>query len=315
MIKRVAVILLNWNTPQHTSNCIVSLQKYCDTNLFDIIIADNGSTDNSLSILQAQFPGLTFIDNKENLGFAEGNNRALIYSLEKNYTYSLVLNTDTLVNEDIVSKLSTHLDAQVNAAAAQPAIYWMHNKTKIWNGEGCFNPILGTTNSKTNIPKQQDTSTFQSVKWLSGCCMMIKNEVLKTVGLFNKKFFLYYEDVELSFRFRDAGFELHYLPACKMYHEAGVSGKTSLQQKEGFLSPIIHYYTSRNHIWILRKYANPIFFPIYFFYNLFYYTSVLIYLKIRGRNKKAECLIKGLKDGIFTPKNVIWPNAKSENHS
>lgn len=311
MIKRVAVILLNWNTPQHTSNCIASLQKYCDESLFNIIIADNGSTDNSLSILQTQFPDLTFIDNKQNLGFAEGNNRALIYSLEKKYTYSLVLNTDTIVDEDIVLKLSKHLDAQTNVAAVQPAIYWMHDQTKIWNGEGCFNSILGTTNSKTKVPGQQDVNTFKTVKWLSGCCIMIKNEALKTVGLFNQKFFLYYEDVELSFRFRDAGFELHYLPACKMYHEAGVSGKTSSQQKEGFLSPIIHYYTSRNHIWILRKYANPIYFPIYFFYNLFYYATLLCYLKIRGRNTKVKQLLSGLKDGLFVPKRLIWPDIKS----
>ena len=82
MPKPVALILLNWNTPVHTANCISSLKQYCDARLFDIIVADNGSTDDSLALLKTQFPELIYIDNNENLGFAEGNNRGLSYSIE-----------------------------------------------------------------------------------------------------------------------------------------------------------------------------------------------------------------------------------------
>src|ERR1700743_3640000 len=106
MPKPVVLILLNWNTPKHTANCISSLKQYCDERHFDIIVADNGSTDDSLSLLRSQFPDLIYIENNENLGFAEGNNRGLVYSIENGYTYSLVINTDTLVDEDIVSRLS-----------------------------------------------------------------------------------------------------------------------------------------------------------------------------------------------------------------
>ncbi|MGI4805957.1 MAG: glycosyltransferase, partial [Janthinobacterium lividum] len=144
MHKPVALILLNWNTPVHTTNCIASLQKFCDESLFDIIVADNGSTDKSLSLIQSKYPNLIYIDNKENLGFAEGNNRALIYSINQGYTYSLIINTDTEVDEDIVSKLSSHLDQHTEVAAVQPAIFWMHKRSMIWNGEGSFNKALGT---------------------------------------------------------------------------------------------------------------------------------------------------------------------------
>jgi hypothetical protein len=91
-----------------------------------------------------------------------------------------------------------------------------------------------------------------------------------------------------------------------MYHEAGVSAKVSAG-KEGSLNPIIHYYVSRNHLWFLRRYGNTLFYPINFFYNGGYYAALLIYLKLRGRNEKAKLLIKGLKDGFFTPKSLIWP--------
>lgn len=307
MPKPAALILLNWNTPEHTANCISSLMQYCDEALFDIIVADNGSTDDSLSLLKDRFPAVIYIENKENLGFAEGNNRGLLYSIEKGYVYSLVMNTDTVVDEDLVSGLIAHMDSHPEAAAVQPAIYWLYDKTKIWNGEGSFNRLLGKTISDTTTPDETALSSYKIAEWVTGCCMLVRNSALAKSGLFNKRFFLYYEDVELSFRLRDAGFEVHYHPSCKMYHEAGVSAKISAPKKEGMLSPVIHYYICRNHIWFLRRYGNPFYYPVNIVYNGFYYLALLGYFILRGRNEKARFLIKGLKEGIFTSKNLIWP--------
>ncbi|HEY8928011.1 MAG TPA: glycosyltransferase family 2 protein [Mucilaginibacter sp.] len=307
MPKPVAVILLNWNTPLHTANCVTSVMQYCNTELFDIIVVDNGSADNSLEQLKAQFPDLIYIDNKKNLGFAEGNNRGLQYSIANGYSYSLVMNNDTEVDEDLVSGLLNHLAMHPEAAAVQPAIYWMHNKAHIWNGEGRFNRIFGKTISDLTVPDENAKKNHTAAQWVTGCCMLLRNSALQQCGLFNKQFFLYFEDVELSFRLRENGFEVHYLPSSKMYHEAGVSAKVEAPKKEGTLSPVIHYYTSRNHIWFLRRYGSPIFYPVYFIYNGFYYMAVLAYLLLRRRNQKAGFLIKGLKEGIFTPKSLIWP--------
>ncbi|MGZ3756540.1 MAG: glycosyltransferase family 2 protein [Mucilaginibacter sp.] len=307
MSKLVSIILLNWNTPVHTANCINSLKQYCDERLFNIIVADNGSTDGSLALLKKQFPDLIYIDNKENLGFAEGNNRGLNYSIEKGYTYSLLINTDTVVDEDIVTKLSAHLNQHPEAAAVQPAIYWMHDRTKIWNGKGGFNRILGLIYSDRTLPAKTDPDNFEIAQWVTGCCVLAKNSALIKCGLFNRQFFLYYEDVELSFRIRKTGYKLHYLPSCKMYHEAGVSGKAGVKNKEGFLSPVIHYYVCRNRLWVLRGYGLVFFSPLYLIGSMLYYTSLLIYFKLRGRNEKAGYLIKGLKDGFFTSKSLIWP--------
>lgn len=304
MSKPVALILLNWNTPVYTANCIASLKQYCDEQLFDIIVADNGSTDNSLEILKEQYPDLIYIDNKENLGFAEGNNRVMRFAIEQGYTYSLLINTDTLVDEDIVAKLSRHLDTYPNAAAVQPAIYWMHDRLKLWNGRGSFNKLTGNTPSSTTLPKASLPGTFEQADWLTGCCVLFRNAALKQSGLLNKIFFLYYEDVDLSLRLRECGHELHYLPGCKMYHEAGASA--TVKKQEGNLSPVIHYYVSRNHIWILRRYGSPLFYPVNLLYNGVYYLGVLAYFILRGRKQKAGYLIKGLKEGFFTSKNLIW---------
>jgi GT2 family glycosyltransferase len=306
MGKPVAVILLNWNTPEYTSACISSLLKHADTSVFDIIVADNGSSDNSLAILKQQFPNLIYIDNQQNLGFAEGNNRAIVHSLNNAYTYSLLINTDTLIDEDIIGKLSSHLHQHPEAAAVQPAIYWMHERTKIWNGKGRFNRLTGRTWSYTHTPVAEELQNHSQAEWLTGCCVLLRNTALQKSGLLNKLFFLYYEDVDLSYRLRQCGFELHYLPSCKMYHEAGVSAKVKAPKKEGHLSPVIHYYVSRNHLWFIRQYGPAALYPVHLLYNGLYYGALLIYFVVRGRLQKARMLIKGLKEGLFTPKKVIW---------
>lgn len=303
MSKPVAILLLNWNTPVHTANCIRSLLTYSNTQLFDIIVADNGSTDDSLAKLQTEFPDLIFLDNKENLGFAEGNNRAIHYSIDKGYTYSLIMNNDTEVDEDLVNGLLEHLKQHPEAGAVQPAIYWLHQKTVIWNGDGRYNSLTGNVWSN----KKDEPAAFKTADWLTGCCMMVRNEVLQSTGLFNQQFFLYYEDVELSFRIRAAGHELHYLPGLKLYHEAGASAQLPSRDKEGTLSPVMHYYVNRNHIWFLRRFGKMPFYPIMFFYHLPRFLGSMAYFLLRGRRKKAQHLFNGIKDGFFMPERVIWP--------
>lgn len=305
MSKPVAIILLNWNTPHHSFNCITSILKYCDERNFDIIVADNGSTDDSLNFLKANFPNIHFINNQENLGFAAGNNKALEHSIKSGYTYSLLLNTDTEVEEDLIEPLLQYLDNNTYVGAVQPAIYWMHKREKLWNGPSYFNPYLGITYSK-NKSKSKRKTIRKKPDWLTGCAMMIRNDVLSKSGLFTEKFFLYYEDVDLSFRIRKAGYELHYLSNSKVYHEAGVSGKQLAKNKEGTLSPIIHYYLSRNKLWILRKYGSGILFPFIVFFHSFYYGGLFIYFIIRRRWKKAGLLLKGIKEGLFTSQKSIW---------
>lgn len=310
MSKTVAILLLNWNTPEHTSNCIKSLLAHCNTSLFDIVVVDNGSTDGSLKKLRTQFPELIFLDNKENLGFAEGNNRAIQYSIDQAYQYSLILNNDTETEEDLVTALVNHLDKYQQAAAVQPAIYWLHDKTVIWNGEGRYQDFPGRIHSDKSLRSAK--AVYKKAAWLTGCCMLVRNSVLKKTGAFNKQFFLYYEDVELSFRIRAAGYELHYLSSCKLYHEAGASGQLASREKEGTLSPVIHYYVSRNQIWFLRRFGRPIFYPFMFLYHAPYFFALLSYFILRGRKKKAGYLFNGLKDGFFTPETVIWPELKKE---
>ncbi|MCJ8209794.1 glycosyltransferase family 2 protein [Mucilaginibacter sp. RS28] len=307
MPKAVAVILVNYNTPDYTINCVNSLKQYCNTSLFDVIVLDNGSADDSLNILRTALPSDRIIANGQNLGFAEGNNVGLRISIDEGYTYSLVINTDTLTNEDVVSGLYSYLQENITVAAVQPAIYWMHDRANIWNGPCYFNKFTGKVYSKTQVE-----TAIKTVDWATGCCVMYRNSALAKSGLFNKRFFLYYEDTELSLRLGENGFGIYYLPQYKIYHEAGVSGKTKTKQKEGYLWPVIHYYTTRNRIWILRLYGSAVFTPIYLLYHGGYILGLLGYLTMRGRFAKVRQVIKGIKEGLFTSKAIIMAGANDK---
>lgn len=303
MAKPILLILLNWNTKKHAEQCILSLKAHADEKLFDIILADNGSTDDSLFYLRNKFPELIFLDNKENLGFAEGNNRAITLGMEMGYSYSLLLNTDTLIIDDLVSQLYYYLREREQVAAVQPAIYYLHKPNKIWNGVMNFNLFFGVSYSAASLP-----GIPKNVDWITGCCCLIRNDVLKKTGTFNKQFFLYYEDVELSYRIKEYGYELHFLPGTKLLHEAGVSGQLANKTKEGTLHPIIHYYLIRNRIWFLRKNGNKLFLPVNTLVLFVYCNAVLAYFIIRSKKQKTAYFIKGIKDGIFTPSKTIWSN-------
>lgn len=301
MSKPIALILLNWNTKKHTEQCINSLLKYADNLLFDIIVADNGSSDNSLEYLKAKFPEVVYLDNKENLGFAGGNNRALNLSRRTGYKFSMLLNTDTLIENDVISQLYNFLVINNEAAAVQPAIYYTHQKNKLWNGELKFNSFFGFTYSKKKLPIFP-----KEVDWITGCCFLIRNEVLIETGDFNSKYFLYYEDVELSFRMREKGYHLYLLPTEKIFHEAGVSAQLEAKEKEGTLNPIIHYYLVRNRIWFIRKYGNKAFLIFNVLFIGSYLMCVLAYFILKSKKKKRAFLIQGIKDGCFTNTKFIY---------
>nr|MBC7613676.1 glycosyltransferase family 2 protein [Pseudopedobacter sp.] len=295
MPKPIAIILLNWNTKFHSEACIRSIYKHADHAIFDIIFADNGSTDGSIANIKSNFPDVIILENKFNLGFAEGNNRAIDLSLQMGYQYSMLMNTDTLIETDLITQLFHFLQHHEQIAAVQPAIYYTHQKDKLWNGELKFNVFWGYTYSAKVLPKKP-----KEVDWITGCCFLVKNKVLQNGGKFNDKYFLYYEDVELSFRWRLQGYKLYILPNAVIYHEAGVSSQLKKKKKEGTLSPIIHYYLNRNRIWFLRSFGNK-FCYIFNFLNLIaYWCALLFYFLFKLKFQKAKYLLKGIFEGFFT---------------
>jgi len=298
MHKKVAVILVNWNSFEYTNNCINSLKEIIFTD-YDIILIDNGSQDGSDQKLKESHPSIILIRSDKNVGFTGGNNLGLRYSIQQQYTYSILLNNDTLVEKDFLSVLVNYMDQHTETGAIQPKIFFNHDRDIVWNGGSYYNKFLGLTYSKSYLRKQgKSINNIKEVDWITGCAFFVRNSVLKQTGLFASNLFIYYEDSDLSLRIKKNGYQLIYHPASVIYHIAGMANKSKLKGKEGYLNPIVHYLNERNKIWFLKRYTPVYYFPSVFIFNFLYSVAVMIYFVGRLRFRKLKAVMKAVKDGL-----------------
>ena len=295
---KIAIIIINWNTYQLTFNCLKSL-KACTYNNKTIFLVDNGSKDGSGDKIAFEFPDINFIKNEINEGFTGANNKALKVILKQNFDYVLLLNNDTEVKPNFLSLLEARMDSDQNLAATQPLILDFPNKNTIWNGGGSFNSFFGLSKTRYNgliYKPQLKIETF--TEWISGCCVLVKIEVIKKVGLLDNRFFAYFEDVDWSIRMTKLGYKLGVVPKSIIYHQSSGSTKMNNTSNEGNLSPYAHYLNVRNHIYLIKK--HTFFFNSFgcWIYQILKITSYSIYFILRGRFGKFKMVWRGVSDAI-----------------
>ena len=144
MSKKLAIILVNWNSYALTDDTLQSLYK-TSYKEYDIICVDNASTDESLNQLRANHNNIIILTCDQNTGFTGGNNKGMQYAIQHGYTYTLLLNNDVAVERDFLEPLVGALDANEKMGALQPLIYFHHDRTLIWNAGTKFNQWLGIT--------------------------------------------------------------------------------------------------------------------------------------------------------------------------
>jgi GT2 family glycosyltransferase len=294
----VAIILVNWNGYEYSRQCLESL-RLCTYRHFKIILIDNASHDNSGKKLAEEFPEVIFHQNNSNLGFTGGNNVGLKLALASDFEYSLLLNNDTIVEPNFLEQLINYMEDNDTCAAVQPKIFYLHNKALLWNAGGKFHSWIGI--SRTIGLGKSDSAKYaniQSTDWISGCCMLIKNSVVEQVGLLDENFFAYYEDVDWSLRIRKAGYHLTYIPQSTIYHAAGASVKRDIRINEGNLNPVIHFYDTRNHLYLLRKHHKGFKLFINLIFQLFKICGYSMYFILRGRFTKLSYALRGFCEGF-----------------
>ena len=291
--KKLAIVIINWNSFDLTSDTLVSLSSTSYKN-YDIIVVDNFSTDNSAAQLEKDFPSIILLKSDENKGFTGGNNLGFDYAINEGYEYVMMLNNDVAVEPDFLEPLVVKLDMDEKIGGVQPLIYFYHDRELIWNAGSRYNDIFGIPYILGYYRKdkgQLQRKKQKSIDWITGCAFMIRTEVLKKVGVLKQDFFIYYEDVDLSFRIKNAGYQLDYVPSSVIYHIAGMSQKTNKKGKEGFVSPKVHYLNARNRIWVLKQYTATLAIPFVVLYQIFYFFRTMQLLgKKYMRNQILEFL-------------------------
>lgn len=296
--KRIAIILINWNAFETTHDCIQSL-KTVQEPAFDIIVVDNASADKSGDRIEALHPDVIVLKSPVNAGFTGGNNIGFRYSIEQGYEYSLMQNNDTFVEPDYLQRLTDYMDAHPATAVAQPRIFYHPNREVLWDAGSYFNHFFGHSYTKgLGKPSKPAYEYEKEVDWVTGCALFVRNSVLKEVGLLSENMFMNWEDVDLSFRIKEKGYKLAYIPSSIIYHITSVSLRSSAKGREGFLSPAAHYRNFRNRIWILKKYTPWYFAPSVVVFNFCYISLVIGYFAARRRFSKLKAVLQGVRDGL-----------------
>jgi len=308
-MKRIAVILVDWNGLEVTRCCLRSLQQVQLPAGFEwkIYLVDNGSiiplaTTMDPAELVVNGDSVTMIRSEQNRGFTGGNNLGIEQALVDDPDYLFFLNNDTEVSPDFLGPLLDCLTSDSAIKAVQPQICFYPHRERIWNAGNLFFSLIGHTQVQGYGKLHKETgSNPKEQRWLTGCAILAKASLFKAPFhlRFNDRFFALYEDVDLSFRIKKLGGKLKYVPHSRIFHRAGYSSNTRQKGLEGFTYPFMIFLNSRNRIWIARMYTPWYFMPTTFLFLTIYFLLLLPYFLVRGRIKKAFFVIKGIKEGIF----------------
>ncbi len=243
MEHKVSIIILNWNGIKDTLECLRSVYKL-DYSNFEVIVVDNGSTDNSVQLIRSSFPKVIIIENKANLGYAGGNNTGMRYAMDTDAKFFWLLNNDTVVEPDSLSELILAAGKSPRCGLLSPVIYFYDEPEAVqfcgsildWSKRD-FIHFRDVMSLKNNI------ITNDLVLW--GTALLVSRQVVMSAGYLNEDYFSYHEDIEYSVRAINSGYTNMVVSAARIYHkEARSSG--------GRESPMHCYYMTRNIYYFWR---------------------------------------------------------------
>ena len=290
-MKQTAVVILNWNGQKHLAHYMPSVVKHTSTDA-RIVVADNGSTDDSVSFLQENYPSVEILRLDKNYGFAEGYNRAL---REIQAKYYILLNSDVEVTAGWIEPLIEMLQQDDAIAAVAPKLLSdvERDKFEYAGAAGGFIDYLGYPLCRGRILStiEQDKGQYDSpreVFWASGAAFCCRAEIFHKLGGFDKDFFAHMEEIDLCWRMQLAGYKIMSEPRSVVYH---LGGGTLPNESPGKL-----YLNYRNNLAMLYKCAPTMQrFTVAILRPLADMLSVLIYL-LKGEIKLAAATLRAYRD-------------------
>ncbi len=291
MDNNLAIILLNYNGYKDTINCINSIKKSQKIYNYKIIVVDNNSTDNSLEFLE-KIENIKLIKSNSNDGFAAGNNIGIKYALDNNYKYILLLNNDTEIDSLALFNLLESADSDDKIGIMGARIMYFNNKELI-NYCGGKIDWLSCTAVHYNINQPYiNLSKGSSVytDFITGCCMLIKAEVFKNVGMLPEEYFMYYEDADFCVKVKEKGYELGLCENAIIYHKVSASSG-------GNQSAFSIKWATRNRMLFMKKYKK--YTKGVFSWLFFYVTRIIvsfIYI-FSGKIDLFKAMLSGIKEG------------------
>jgi GT2 family glycosyltransferase len=245
----VHIVILTWNGREDILECLRSLRQSIYPNA-RILIVDNASTDGTVEAVESEFPEVEIVKNSTNLRVGGGYNAGIKKAFADGARYILLLNNDTIFKPDFLARMIEAAEDRPDIGMVGPKIYYYSDPKRIWSAGGRIEWWKGwchqvgvreLDHGQCDVPGEAD--------WVTGCCVLVKREVVKRIGLLDESYFMYGEDTDWCFRAVRTGFKIYYEPSAVIWHKLSVS-------IGGHLSWFKNRNKLKSQLRLLAKYAR-----------------------------------------------------------
>lgn len=235
---KVSIVIINWNTWKYIQECLASLNELTYDN-YEIIIVDNASSDDSLQKIRDHFPEVVLLENEKNMGSAGGNNTGMRYAMDHGSDYVWLLNNDALTEPDTLSILVDRAEEETEVGLISPVLYDEHDRTNVQYCGSCYDwkNFLVEHFVRLDDSKAVLSQDF----WLWSTAVLIKRDVIESIGYQSQKYFVYCDDQEYCYKAIKAGFKCCIESKACVYHKSHYSGDVRK------LPLHFYYYQTRNN--------------------------------------------------------------------
>ncbi len=256
----ISVIILSYNTRDLTKRCLEAVHRSWGVEL-EVIVVDNGSTDGSVEMIEEQFDSVKLIKNKDNLGFAKGNNLGMSMA---NGEKILLLNSDAFIFEDTVAIMSSQMDTlQVDLLGCkllnkdgtlQPSWGYFPNLRRVAQMMVFLDnlPYIRDMIDSIHVRSKKRYLETRPVDWVTGACVMLRKNVYTDTKGIDEKYFMYGEEMEWMYRIKNKGFKVAYSPKCECVHLEGASSKDRTIAITGEMKGWVYWFSKHNPKWQLK---------------------------------------------------------------
>jgi len=286
----VLAVVLNFNGGEDVLACLDSLAAQTHAPL-DVLLIDNASTDGSLTAVRSRHAGIEVIANPENSGYCRANNQGLDRAREGGHAAALLLNCDVVLEPDCVARLAAALREDPSTGVVGPKVLFDPERDFIWCAGGIVDHRQNLNRLRGHWRPAVEFSEPASVDYVPGCALMVRREVLESVGGLEEDYFAYLEDVEYCHRVKRAGFGVRYEPAARVYHRVSrASGDR--------YSALRKYLNARNTVHFLRRHGTVRGWIGFWLFDVAPLPVVWLGQALRGRGAAVRAKARGIWRGL-----------------
>ena len=250
---------------------------------FEVLCVDNGSNDGSPMMIREEFPEVRLLEQQENLGFVGAN--ILAYQ-EASGEYILFLNSDTQVEPQFLFHMTSFMEQNPDAGGCEPKILWMRDPSRL-DSVGDYLTWTGMLYHDRYLALDKDLESTFPIFSAKGACMMFRASVLREVGMFDTKYFAYFEETDLCWRVWLSGWKIYFVPAAKVSHlMAGTSRDTD--------SHLVNYHSFKNRIHSMLKNFGLLELVKVVPIHLIMCLAIAVLYILRGRRRKGAAIISAM---------------------